>query len=127
MFGFLASSPLVLLFFEPTVQALFLVNFLFFLLCLYWVQRSISFFSFKFPCLDSLFKMQLFFFLQYICLRLSTDCWFSASQHETSLKSLDLDNSTEESINKKLMKVYSTFLFCMNELGVWLAMKVLFK
>lgn len=40
------------------------------------------------------------------------------------MKNLDLDESSTESIRKKLSKVFAALLFCLNELGVWLAMKV---
>ncbi|XP_062084109.1 endoribonuclease Dicer homolog 2 [Humulus lupulus] len=44
-------------------------------------------------------------------------------KHELVLKNLDLDESSTDSISRKLSKVYSALLFCLNELGVWLAMK----
>lgn len=46
-------------------------------------------------------------------------------QHELSLNKLD-DETTVESMRKKIMKVFTAFEFCLGELGVWLALKVLF-
>ncbi|XP_024024528.1 endoribonuclease Dicer homolog 2 isoform X2 [Morus notabilis] len=62
---------------------------------------------------------------------ITDDCFVSLAdqlkslqeKHELSLEKLDLDKSAAESISKKLMKVYSALLFCLDELGVWLAMK----
>ncbi|KAA8537034.1 hypothetical protein F0562_029512 [Nyssa sinensis] len=44
-------------------------------------------------------------------------------KHESSLKKSNLSDSAAESASKKLSKLFSTFLFCLNELGVWLALK----
>ncbi|BBH06838.1 dicer-like 2 [Prunus dulcis] len=44
-------------------------------------------------------------------------------KHELSLKSLDLSQSTSESISRKMMKFFSALTFCLDELGVWLASK----
>ncbi|PON59109.1 Endoribonuclease Dicer-like [Parasponia andersonii] len=44
-------------------------------------------------------------------------------KHELVLKDLDLDESSTESIRKNLSKVFSSLLFCLDELGAWLAMK----
>lgn len=51
--------------------------------------------------------------------------FFSAFQHELSLNSLDLSPSTTESISQKMIKVFTALTFCLDELGVWLALKVL--
>ncbi|XP_031279444.1 endoribonuclease Dicer homolog 2-like, partial [Pistacia vera] len=45
------------------------------------------------------------------------------AKHEISLNSLDLIDTQAESIRKKVSKIHSTLLFCVNELGVWLASK----
>ncbi|KAK9292106.1 hypothetical protein L1049_020064 [Liquidambar formosana] len=44
-------------------------------------------------------------------------------KHELSLKKLELKESAEESAKKKISKLFKTFLFCLDELGVWLALK----
>lgn len=48
---------------------------------------------------------------------------FTAFQHELSITSLDLGESSE-SISKKMMKFFSAITFCFEELGIWLASKV---
>lgn len=50
-----------------------------------------------------------------------TKCTF---QYEHSLESLNLMESTKESARKKISKLFSAFLFCLNDLGLWLALKV---
>ena len=45
-------------------------------------------------------------------------------QHESTIEEPDLEDSASESASKKLSKLFSTFLYCLNELGVWLAFKV---
>ncbi|XP_044470277.1 endoribonuclease Dicer homolog 2-like [Mangifera indica] len=45
------------------------------------------------------------------------------SKHEISLNNLDLIDTKAESIRKKVLKIHSTLLFCVKELGVWLASK----
>lgn len=44
-------------------------------------------------------------------------------KHELSLESLDLSQSTSQSIINKMKKLYSALTFCLEELGVWLALK----
>lgn len=48
-------------------------------------------------------------------------------QQILSLEELDLSESNAESIKKKLTKIYNTILFCLEELGIWMAMKVLIQ
>lgn len=55
----------------------------------------------------------------------STNYWSISSQHELSLESLDLSQSTSQSISTRMKKFYSALTFCLEELGVWLALKVL--
>ncbi|KAI3470366.1 hypothetical protein Pfo_027029 [Paulownia fortunei] len=45
-------------------------------------------------------------------------------KHELSLSSPTISESVAKSAKKRLHKLLSTFLFCLTELGVWLAMKV---
>ncbi|XP_059665629.1 endoribonuclease Dicer homolog 2 isoform X2 [Cornus florida] len=44
-------------------------------------------------------------------------------KHEFSVRRSKLTSSAAESAKKKLSKLFSTFLFCLDELGVWLALK----
>ncbi|XP_058216237.1 endoribonuclease Dicer homolog 2 [Rhododendron vialii] len=44
-------------------------------------------------------------------------------KHETALEALNLNESAAESTRKKISKLFLTFLFCLEELGVWLAFK----
>ncbi|PSS04962.1 Endoribonuclease [Actinidia chinensis var. chinensis] len=45
------------------------------------------------------------------------------AKHESTIEEPDLEDSASESASKKLSKLFSTFLYCLNELGVWLAFK----
>ncbi|GAV83983.1 DEAD domain-containing protein/Helicase_C domain-containing protein/Ribonuclease_3 domain-containing protein/PAZ domain-containing protein/dsRNA_bind domain-containing protein [Cephalotus follicularis] len=45
------------------------------------------------------------------------------AKHARSLESSDLNVSAEDSKIKKISKIYSTFIYCLDELGVWLALK----
>ncbi|KAL6958168.1 hypothetical protein U1Q18_022106 [Sarracenia purpurea var. burkii] len=54
---------------------------------------------------------------------LTNDLQRLKQKHESSLEESDLEESAAESAKKKLSKLFSTFLFCLNELGVWLAFK----
>lgn len=45
-------------------------------------------------------------------------------QHERSLENSDLKESTRDSASKKITKIYLALLFCWDELGIWLALKV---
>ncbi|KAL5836669.1 hypothetical protein ACOSQ3_013838 [Xanthoceras sorbifolium] len=44
-------------------------------------------------------------------------------KHQRKLRNLDLNVSKTESISKKVSQIHSTFLYCLEELGVWLAFK----
>ncbi|XVE75158.1 hypothetical protein DITRI_Ditri12bG0072900 [Diplodiscus trichospermus] len=44
-------------------------------------------------------------------------------KHEFSLDSLGLEESAAESTRKKISKIHSTLIHCLDELGVWLALK----
>ncbi|KAJ1420894.1 Ribonuclease III domain [Sesbania bispinosa] len=44
-------------------------------------------------------------------------------QHELSLRSSDFTKSAVESANKRITKIFSALMFCLDELGVWLALK----
>ncbi|XP_039045031.1 endoribonuclease Dicer homolog 2-like [Hibiscus syriacus] len=44
-------------------------------------------------------------------------------KHECSLDSLDLEASAVTSATKKISKIHSVLIYCLNELGVWLAFK----
>ncbi|KAL0358761.1 UNVERIFIED_CONTAM: Endoribonuclease Dicer2 [Sesamum angustifolium] len=44
-------------------------------------------------------------------------------KHELSLNTTSISDSVAESAKKRLDKLFSTFIFCLTELGVWLAMK----
>ncbi|KAL0340835.1 UNVERIFIED_CONTAM: Endoribonuclease Dicer2 [Sesamum radiatum] len=44
-------------------------------------------------------------------------------KHELSLNTTSVSDSIAESAKKRLDKLFSTFIFCLTELGVWLAMK----
>ena len=50
-----------------------------------------------------------------------TKCTF---QYERSLERLNILESTKESAKKKISKLFSAFLFCLNDLGIWLALQV---
>ncbi|KAF8378092.1 hypothetical protein HHK36_029428 [Tetracentron sinense] len=43
--------------------------------------------------------------------------------HVQSLKELHLSDCAEESAKKKISKLFANFIFCLTELGVWLALK----
>ncbi|KAL7252377.1 hypothetical protein ACSBR1_007043 [Camellia fascicularis] len=44
-------------------------------------------------------------------------------KHEFTLKASNLEEHAMDNAMKKLSKLFSSFLFCLNELGVWLALK----
>ncbi|KAL8507745.1 hypothetical protein ACS0TY_018332 [Phlomoides rotata] len=46
-----------------------------------------------------------------------------AKKHELSLSSSSISESVKKSAKDKLKKLLSTFMFCLAELGIWLAMK----
>lgn len=46
-------------------------------------------------------------------------------QHELSLKKYDFKESAADATSKKLAKVFSAFIFCLDELGIWLGLKVI--
>ncbi|KAK8582828.1 hypothetical protein V6N13_069596 [Hibiscus sabdariffa] len=52
-----------------------------------------------------------------------TDGRCTAFQHEHSLDNLDLEASAALSTRKKISKTHSTLMYCLDELGVWLASK----
>ncbi|KAK8484509.1 hypothetical protein V6N11_021492 [Hibiscus sabdariffa] len=52
-----------------------------------------------------------------------TDGRCTAFQHEHSLDNLDLEASAALSTRKKISKTHSTLMYCLDELGVWLALK----
>ncbi|XP_050208112.1 endoribonuclease Dicer homolog 2 isoform X2 [Mercurialis annua] len=45
------------------------------------------------------------------------------SKYETHLKQLDLTDSVMDSTSKRILKMHSNFMYCLDELGVWLAHK----
>ncbi|KAF2286426.1 hypothetical protein GH714_016865 [Hevea brasiliensis] len=45
------------------------------------------------------------------------------AKHECKLKQLDLTDSVVESTSKNISKMHSTLMYCLDELGVWLAFK----
>ncbi|KAE8688002.1 Endoribonuclease Dicer-like protein 2 [Hibiscus syriacus] len=45
------------------------------------------------------------------------------SSHEHSLDNLDLEPSASLSTRKKISKIHSTLMYCLDKLGVWLALK----
>ncbi|KAG5549524.1 hypothetical protein RHGRI_014751 [Rhododendron griersonianum] len=45
------------------------------------------------------------------------------NSHETALEASNLKESATESTRKKISKLFLTFLFCLEELGVWFAFK----
>lgn len=51
---------------------------------------------------------------------------YSVSQHELTLRSSNFTKSTVESAQKRITKIFCSLMFCLDELGVWLALKVLF-
>lgn len=82
------------------------------------VRFGASLYSFMlFNLLFSIFSL-----LNYVC----SDEYLHqcAFQYEHSLASLDVMESTKESAKKKISKLFSAFLFCLNDLGLWLALKV---
>jgi len=49
---------------------------------------------------------------------------FIVSQHELTLRSLDFTKSAAESTQKRITKMFYALIFSLDELGVWLALKV---
>ncbi|KAK2658225.1 hypothetical protein Ddye_004758 [Dipteronia dyeriana] len=45
------------------------------------------------------------------------------AKHQSLLRKLDLDDTKTDSIRKKVSQIHSTFLYCLEELGVWLSFK----
>ncbi|KAL2526233.1 Endoribonuclease Dicer2 [Abeliophyllum distichum] len=54
---------------------------------------------------------------------IANDLKRSIKKHELSLERSNILSSVAKSAKKRLSKLCSTFLFCLNELGVWLAIK----
>lgn len=52
---------------------------------------------------------------------------FTFFQHEVFLETLDLSEHAAESVCSKISKVHSHLMFCLGELGVWLALQVFSK
>ncbi|MBA0550596.1 hypothetical protein Golob_021531, partial [Gossypium lobatum] len=52
-----------------------------------------------------------------------TDNTCTGFQHECSLDNLDLEASAAESTRRKISKIHSALIHCLDELGVWLALK----
>ena len=50
---------------------------------------------------------------------------YSASQHVLTLTSSDFTQSAAESAQKRIEKIFCALMFCLDELGVWLTLKVL--
>jgi endoribonuclease Dicer len=46
-------------------------------------------------------------------------------QHELSVTSSDLTADSVKSINKKMSKIFESSISCLEQLGAWLALKVL--
>ncbi|KAL3025056.1 hypothetical protein AAZX31_04G159200 [Glycine max] len=46
------------------------------------------------------------------------------SPHELTLRSSNFTKSTVESAQKRITKIFCSLMFCLDELGVWLALKV---
>ena len=51
--------------------------------------------------------------------------FFGSCQHIVSLKMLGLGESAVDAASKKIKKIFSILKFCLDELGVWLGLKVL--
>jgi len=45
-------------------------------------------------------------------------------QHRLSLGTLDLNSSTVDSVEKRLLRISSTLTYCLDDLGILLAQKV---
>ncbi|XP_065874496.1 endoribonuclease Dicer homolog 2-like isoform X2 [Euphorbia lathyris] len=58
-----------------------------------------------------------------ICNKLADQLKASKEERVKQLKQLDLIDTKEESSKKKLSKMHSDFMFCLEKLGVWLAFK----
>lgn len=71
-------------------------------------------------CLDSVTYCKIGLFIKLI----EKECM--TFQCECKLKQMDLTDSMVESTIKNLTKVHSTLIYCLDELGVWLAFKVFF-
>lgn len=71
-------------------------------------------------CLDSVTYCKIGLFIKLI----EKECM--TFQCEYKLKQMDLTDSMVESTIKNLTKVHSTLIYCLDELGVWLAFKVFF-
>jgi hypothetical protein len=50
---------------------------------------------------------------------------YSVLQHELEVTSSDFTKSAAESAHKKISKIFNASIFCLEELGVWFALKVL--
>jgi len=50
---------------------------------------------------------------------------YSVFQHELTLKSSDFTKSVAESAKKEQQRFFCVLIFCLDELGVWLTLKVL--
>ncbi|KAI6684308.1 hypothetical protein NL676_030221 [Syzygium grande] len=44
-------------------------------------------------------------------------------KYEVKLKCLDIEELSAQSTGKKIQKIFSTFIFCLDDLGLWLALK----
>ncbi|XP_056160072.1 endoribonuclease Dicer homolog 2 isoform X3 [Syzygium oleosum] len=44
-------------------------------------------------------------------------------KYEVKLKWLDIEELSAQSTGKKIQKIFSTFIFCLDDLGLWLALK----
>jgi endoribonuclease Dicer len=50
---------------------------------------------------------------------------YSVFQHERYITSSDLTKSAVQSAYKKIARIFDASIFCLEELGIWLALKVL--
>ncbi|XP_059435828.1 endoribonuclease Dicer homolog 2 isoform X1 [Corylus avellana] len=55
--------------------------------------------------------------------RLARDLQGLEEKHVLSLKMLDLEESVADATSKKINKICSALVFCLNELGIWLGLK----
>ncbi|KAJ1414388.1 Ribonuclease III domain [Sesbania bispinosa] len=86
----------------------------------FYKENGISFVLFEELAVKvKMLKQQIIldYFLEFI------DNGYSVPQHELSLTSSDFTKSVVESANKRITKIFSALMFCLDELGVWLALK----
>ncbi|XP_073037868.1 endoribonuclease Dicer homolog 2-like [Primulina eburnea] len=60
-------------------------------------------------------------YMEFACIK--SDLYKLIEKHELSLNGQSISTSVSKSAKQRLHKVLSTFMYCLDELGIWLAMK----